>query len=51
MFSGAMDILVIESPNEVFKSSAFHVRFGSLKVIRAENKVVDIYINGEKKGY
>ena len=31
MFSGSMDILVIESPNGIFKSSSFHVRFGSLK--------------------
>ena len=49
MFSGAMDVLVIQSPSGEFHSSSFHVRFGSLKVIRAENKVVDIYINGEKK--
>ena len=49
MFSGAMDVLVIQSPLGEFHSSSFHVRFGSLKVIRAENKVVDIFINGESK--
>ena len=49
MFSGAMDVLVIQSPSGEFRSSSFHVRFGSLKVIRAENKVIDIYINNEKK--
>ena len=49
MFSGAMDVLVIESPSGEFHSSSFHVRFGSLKVIRAENKLVDIYRNNEKK--
>ena len=49
MFSGAMDVLVIESPTGEFYSSSFHVRFGSLKVIRAENKIIDIYINNEKK--
>ena len=49
MFSGAMDVLVIQSPSGEFHSSSFHVRFGSLKVIRAENKVVDIFINGESK--
>ena len=50
MFSGAMDdVLVIESPTGEFHSSSFHVRFGSLKVIRAENKIIDIYINNEKK--
>lgn len=49
MFSGAMDVLVIESPSGEFRSSSFHVRFGSLKVILAENKVIDIYINNQKK--
>ena len=49
MFSGAMDVLVIESPTGEFHSSSFHVRFGSLKVISAENKIIDIYINNEKK--
>ena len=49
MFSGAMDVLVIESPSWEFRSSSFHVRFGSLKVILAENKVIDIYINNQKK--
>lgn len=49
MFSGAMDVLVIESPSGEFSSSSFHVRFGSLKVISAENKVIDIYINNQKK--
>ena len=49
MFSGAMDVLVIESPSGEFHSSSFHVRFGSLKVINPKNKLVDIYINNEKK--
>ena len=49
MFSGAMDILVIESPNEVFKSSAFHVRFGSLKVIKSKEQDIEIYVNSKKK--
>ena len=49
MFSGAMDILVIESPNKVFKSSAFHVRFGSLQVIKSKEQVIDIYVNSKKK--
>jgi phosphatidate phosphatase LPIN len=49
MFSGAMDVLVIESPSGEYRSSSFHVRFGSLKVIRAENKIIDIYINNQKK--
>ena len=49
MFTGAMDILVIESPNEVFKSSAFHVRFGSLKVIKSKEQDIEIYVNSKKK--
>ena len=49
MFSGAMDILVIESPNQIFKSSAFHVRFGSLKVIKSKEQDINIYVNSKKK--
>lgn len=49
MFSGAMDILVIESPNKIFKSSAFHVRFGSLQVIKSKEQEIDIYVNSKKK--
>ena len=45
MFSGAMDILVIESPKGQYKSSAFHVRFGSLKVIKSKEQEVEIYVN------
>ena len=49
MFSGAMDILVVESPNEIYKSSAFHVRFGSLKVIKSKEQEIEIYVNSKKK--
>ena len=49
MLSGAMDILVIESPNQIFKSSAFHVRFGSLKVIKSKEQEIDIFVNSKKK--
>ena len=49
MFSGAIDILVIESPNQIFKSSAFHVRFGSLKVIKSKEQDIEIYVNSKKK--
>ena len=48
MFSGSMDILVIESPNSVYKSSAFHVRFGSLKVIKAKEQDIEIFVNSKK---
>jgi len=49
MLSGAMDILVIEEPEGEYRSSSFHVRFGSLKVLRAKEQDIDIYINGRKK--
>ena len=48
MFSGSMDILVIESPNGIFKSSSFHVRFGSLKVIKSKEQDIEIYVNSKK---
>ncbi len=48
MFSGSMDILVIESPNGIYKSSAFHVRFGSLKVIKAKEQDIEIFVNSKK---
>ena len=47
MLSGAMDVLVIESPSGELHSSSFHVRFGSLKVIYPKNVDVFIVINGE----
>ena len=49
MLSGAMDILVIEEPEGEFRSSSFHVRFGSLKVLHSNEQDIDIYINGRKK--
>ena len=48
MFSGSMDIIVIESPNGQYKSSAFHVRFGSLKVIKAKEQNIEIFVNSKK---
>ena len=48
MFSGSMDILVIESPNGEYKSSSFHVRFGSLKVIKAKEQDIEIFVNSKK---
>ena len=49
MLSGAMDILVIEEPEGEYRSSSFHVRFGSLKVLRSVEQDIDIYVNGRKK--
>ena len=49
MLSGAMDILVIQEPEGELRSSKFHVRFGSLKVLRSKEQDIDIYVNGRKK--
>ena len=48
MFSGSMDIIVIELSNGEYKSSAFHVRFGSLKVIKAKEQNIEIFVNSKK---
>lgn len=48
MFSGSMDILVIEHPSGEFRSSSFHVRFGSLQIIRPLRQTVSIFINDKK---
>ena len=50
MLSGAMDIITIQTPEGKFKSSSFHVRFGSLKVIKSYEKIIEIYVNGNKTG-
>ena len=49
MLSGAMDIIVISEPDGQFRSSSFHVRFGSLKVVRSKKREIEIYINGRRK--
>ena len=49
MLSGAMDIIVISEPDGEFRSSSFHVRFGSLKVVHSKKREIDIYINGRRK--
>ena len=42
-----MDVLVIELPNGELKSSSFHVRFGSLKVMKSRETEVEIYVNSK----
>ena len=44
-----MDILVIENPGGVLRSSSFNVRFGTLRVLRSKEQDIDIFINGRKK--
>lgn len=45
--TGAIDVIVVEQPDNSFACSPFHVRFGKLGVLRSREKVVDIEINGE----
>ncbi|NXR19635.1 LPIN3 phosphatase, partial [Cinclus mexicanus] len=45
--SGSIDVVVVRQPDNSFKCSPFHVRFGKLGVLRSKEKVVDIEINGE----
>jgi len=35
-----MDIIVVKYPDETFKSTSFHVRFGSLKILKPQQKIV-----------
>ncbi|NXH10732.1 LPIN3 phosphatase, partial [Bucco capensis] len=45
--SGSIDVLVVRQPDDSFRCSPFHVRFGKLGVLRSREKLVDIEINGE----
>ncbi|NXM85501.1 LPIN3 phosphatase, partial [Oenanthe oenanthe] len=45
--SGCIDVVVVRQPDNSFKCSPFHVRFGKLGVLHSKEKVVDIEINGE----
>ncbi|NWU81729.1 LPIN3 phosphatase, partial [Onychorhynchus coronatus] len=45
--TGCIDVVVVRQPDNSFKCSPFHVRFGKLGVLRSREKVVDIEINGE----
>ena len=43
-----MDIIVIQYPDGTLKSSPFHVRFGTLKILKTREKTINIYVNGNK---
>ena len=43
-----MDIIVIQYPDGTLKSSPFHLRFGTLKIIKTREKIVNISVNGQK---
>ncbi|KAF9198630.1 hypothetical protein BGZ49_000478 [Haplosporangium sp. Z 27] len=44
--SGAIDVVVVEQPNGDLACSPFHVRFGKLSILRPQDKVVEVTING-----
>ena len=48
MLSGAMDVVAVGYPDGSMKCSSFHVRFGSLKVLKSKKKRIMIYVNGQK---
>lgn len=43
-----MDIIVIQYPDGTLKSTPFHVKFGSFKIMRTKEKIVELYVNGNK---
>jgi phosphatidate phosphatase PAH1 len=43
-----MDIIVVKQPDDAYKISPFRIKFGSLRVLRAKEKIVNILINGQK---
>lgn len=45
--SGAVDIIVVEDQDtKMLTSSPFHVRFGKFQVLRPQDRVVELEING-----
>jgi phosphatidate phosphatase LPIN len=44
--SGAIDIIVVEKVDKSLEGSPFHVRFGKLSLLRPQEKVVEIAVNG-----
>ncbi|RKP19129.1 LNS2-domain-containing protein, partial [Rozella allomycis CSF55] len=48
--SGAIDIIVVEDELGEYHCSPFHVRFGKLQLLRAQDKIVEVCVNGKKAG-
>ena len=48
VFSGAMDVIAIKDKNGEIRSTSFHVRFGSFKVLKSKTKLIQIYTNNIK---
>ena len=43
-----MEIIVVKHQDDTYKSSPFRIRFGTFKIFRTKEKMVDIYVNGKK---
>lgn len=46
--SGAMDILVIESPDGIRQSTPFHVRFGKLQLLKTRGIPISVDVNNQR---
>ncbi|KAF9159344.1 hypothetical protein DFQ26_006622 [Actinomortierella ambigua] len=44
--SGAIDVVVVEQPDGELAGSPFHVRFGKLNLLRPQDKIVEMTVNG-----
>lgn len=42
--TGAIDVIIVQQPDDTFLSSPFHVRFGKMGVLRSREKVVSYLI-------
>lgn len=45
---GAMDVIVVKQKDGSFKSTPFHVRFGSLKAVKKKDKIISLSVNDAK---
>ena len=43
-----MDVIAVQDEKGNFRSTSFHVRFGSFKVLKSKEKIIDIYTNNVK---
>lgn len=46
VLSGAMDIIIVRNKDGSMTSSPFHVRYGSLQIVKTKEKFVSILVNG-----
>jgi len=49
--SGALDVILTQNEQGIFKSSPFHFRVGKFKVFNPSNRSVNIFVNGKKSSF